>query len=198
MGDPTCRPGYREYRLPGAPDHARHPGQGGEREVDVRCGQGLLPDLREHRLGHRKLARLWRRAAHQLEQHDGAWVATPVYEVPETGHLFAPPQQFGYHPGDIIRAAGRGDQRFRAEGGPAVKRTAYGTQAGPDHGVRICPHRGCGPDGQRGSGKFVVGEQHQRSGHRAQQRRAGPLVAELRPEAFRDRLTSTCRDGSFR
>ena len=43
-------------------------------------------------LGHRKLARLRRRAAHQLEQHDGARVATAVYEVPETGYLFAPPQ----------------------------------------------------------------------------------------------------------
>jgi hypothetical protein len=30
MGDPARRPGHREYRLPGAPDHARHPGQSRE------------------------------------------------------------------------------------------------------------------------------------------------------------------------
>ena len=74
-----------------------------------------MPDLREDGLGHRELARLRRGAAHQVEQDGGARVAAAVHEVPEAGHLLAPAQQLGHHPGHVVRTAGRGHQRLRAQ-----------------------------------------------------------------------------------
>jgi hypothetical protein len=48
MGDPACGPGYRKYRLSGAPDHARHLGQGGDGEVPA---QHAPADVRVERRG---------------------------------------------------------------------------------------------------------------------------------------------------
>ena len=148
-------------------------------------GRDFVPDLREDGLGHRELARLRRGPAHQVEQDGGARVAAAVHEVPEAGHLLAPAQQFGHDPGHVVRAAGRGQQRLGAEGRPAVQRPAHRAQAGADHGVRVGPHRGGGPGGQRGGGQLVVGQQHQRGGGRPQQPGAGPVVAEPGPQPRR-------------
>ena len=43
----------------------------------------------------------------------------------------------------------------------------------------------------------MIGQQHQRGGDRAQQPRAGPAVAQPRPEAFRDRLACAGRRGPW-
>ena len=168
MGDPACRPRDREDRFPGAGDHARHAGQGRDREVDVRLGQGLLPDLGEHGLGHRELARFRRGAPYQVEQHDRARVTAPVDEVTEPGHLPAAPQQFPTTRG-TSSGRGGGDQGLRAQGCPAVQGPAHRAQAGPDHGVRVRPDRGGGPGGQRRGRQLVVSQQHQRGGQRPQQ-----------------------------
>ena len=77
-----------------------------------------------------------------------------------------------------------------------MERPAHRAQPGADHCVRVRAHRGRDPCGQRGGGELVVGQEHQRRGHRAQQPWAGPLAAEPRPEAFRDRPGRICRRGA--
>jgi hypothetical protein len=191
--DPARAPGHGEDRLPGARDHAGHADQGGQREVDVRLGQGAAARLGQHGVGDRIPRRPGRRLLHQVKQRLGPRVGA-VREGAEAGNPLAPAHLVTDHAHRVGRITRRGQHRLGAEGAAVgddaarigVQHPAERAQAGRDHRVRIRADRGRHPGGERGRGEFMVGEQGHRGTQRAKQARIRPFRADLVPEPAGD------------